>query len=111
MEPRLYWPSGATTGNGIVTIQKQVVMEFEYDPVKSSANQEKHGIDFEAARALWDDDDRAEIPARTEDEPRYLVIDKIGAVVYSAVITYRGNRIRLISVRRARKEEVAIYEG
>jgi len=86
-------------------------MEFEYDSAKSAANQLKHGIDFEAAQALWLDVDRVEIPARTEDEPRWLVIGAIEAAMYSAVVTYRGRRIRLISVRRARKEEVALYES
>lgn len=79
--------------------------------MKSAANRLKHGIDFETAQALWDDVDRVEVPARTEDESRWLVIGRIDATVYSAVITYRGDRIRVISVRRARKEEVALYEG
>ncbi len=86
-------------------------MEFEFDPDKSDANQRKHGIGFVDAQALWDDPDRVEVPARTEDEPRWLVIGSINEIRYSAVITYRGDRVRLISVRRARKEEAAIYEG
>lgn len=85
--------------------------EFEYDPAKSTANQRKHGIDFTAAQVLWEDSDRVEVPARTGDEPRWLVIGRIGDSYYSAVVTYREDRIRLISVRRSRKEEVAIYEG
>lgn len=60
---------------------------------------------------LWDDLDRIEIPARTEDEPRYLVISQLKGKHYSAVITYRGEKVRIISVRRARVEEVEIYEG
>jgi hypothetical protein len=51
------------------------------------------------------------VPARTTDEPRFLVIGVIGGKHSSAVITYRGRCIRIISVRRARREEVAIYEG
>lgn len=86
-------------------------MEFEYDPDKSAANRTKHGINFIDAQALWDDPNRIEVPARTDDEPRWLVIGRIGETNYSAVITYRSDRIRLISVRRARKEEAAIYEG
>jgi uncharacterized DUF497 family protein len=84
---------------------------FEYDPVKSATNAAKHGIDFDAALELWADPDRVEIPAHTVDEPRWLVIGRIAGKGYSAVITYRGERVRLISVRRSRKEEVAIYEG
>ena len=86
-------------------------MEFEFDPRKSDANKNKHGIDFVEAQALWDDLDLIEIPARTEDEPRYLVVGRLGAVYWSAIITYRGDRARIISVRRARREEIEIYEG
>ena len=72
---------------------------------------EKHGIDFLAAQELWNDPMLLEIPARTDDEPRYLVVGLIAEKHWSAVITYRGSNIRLISVRRARTEEVALYES
>ena len=86
-------------------------MEFEFDPDKSAKNKKKHGIDFYEAKALWDDPDLIEIPAKTQDEPRFLVIGRIGKMPWSGVITYRGNNIRIISVRRSRKEEVDIYES
>ena len=86
-------------------------MEFEFDPTKSAANQEKHGIDFVRAQELWRDSMRVEVPARTVDEPRWLVIGRIDGKHWSAVVTYREERIRIISVRRSRDEEVAIYEG
>jgi uncharacterized DUF497 family protein len=86
-------------------------MEFEFDPKKSAANSRKHGIDFLEAQALWADPDRVEIPARTSDEPRSLVVGKIQEKYWSAVITPREDRIRIISVRRARAEEVEIYES
>ena len=86
-------------------------MEFEFDPRKSDANKTKHGIDFYEAQALWDDPDLIEIPVRTSDEPRFLVVGKILEKHWSGVITYRGDKIRIISVRRARKEEVDIYES
>ncbi len=86
-------------------------MGFEFDPDKSAANLHKHGIDFIAAQMLWDDPDYIEIPAVTSDESRYLVIGTIDNKHWSAVITYREQRIRIISVRRSRKEEVAIYES
>ena len=86
-------------------------MEFEFDPGKSRANKQKHGINFVEAQALWDDPDVLEIPARLTDEPRWLVIGKIGNSHWSGVITYRRDKIRMISVRRARQEEVAIYES
>jgi uncharacterized DUF497 family protein len=86
-------------------------MEFEFDSQKSDGNKEKHGIDFYEAQTLWDDPDLIEIPVKTSDEPRFLVIGKISGKPWSGVITYRGEKIRIISVRRSRQEEVDIYEG
>jgi uncharacterized DUF497 family protein len=85
-------------------------MEFEFDPRKSQSNREKHGSDFVAAQAIWEDPALLEIPARTLDEPRWLVIGRIGRKHWSAVITLRGQAIRLISVRRSRPEEIQLYE-
>jgi hypothetical protein len=86
-------------------------VDFEFDASKSAANKAKHGIDFTEAQVLWLDEMRIEIPARTADEPRFLVIGVIAGRHWSAVITYRGDRVRIISVRRSRPEEIAIYEG
>ena len=86
-------------------------MEFEFDPEKSQANLEKHGIDFEDARQLWLDNMLLEIQARTSDEPRFLVIGKIKGRHWSAIVTYRESRTRIISVRRSRIEEVELYES
>lgn len=91
-------------------------MDFEYDPAKSDENKRKHGIDFEEAQALWDDPALLEIPARVSDEPRWLVIGrinlgKIGEKLWSAFITRRGEKVRIISVRRSRDKEAAIYES
>ena len=86
-------------------------MEFEFDPAKSDNNKKKHGMDFVDAQALWNDPDVIEIPVRTIDEPRFLVIGRISEKHWSAIITYRSERIRIISVRRSRKEEVEIYES
>ena len=84
---------------------------FEFDIAKSESNRAKHGLDFVEAQSLWNDPMLLEIPAKTDDEPRYLVIGSIDGKHWSAVITYRGSNVRLISVRRARKEEEALYES
>ena len=84
-------------------------MRFEFDPEKSAANKAKHGIDFVEAQAIWTDPDRLEIPARALDEPRYQVIGRINEKTWSAFITHRNEKIRIISVRRARPEEEARY--
>ena len=86
-------------------------MPFEDDSQKSGTNREKHGIDFDEAQRLWDDELHLEIPAKNLDEPRFLVIGKIAGKHWSAVITYRGENIRIISVRRSRDEEIEFYEN
>lgn len=86
-------------------------MEFEFDPNKSDRNKHKHGVDFIAAQALWNDMDLLEIPAKTVDEPRFLVIGKIDGKHWTGIITYRNDAIRIISVRRARVEEIVLYES
>ena len=85
--------------------------EFEFDPRKSVANRAKHGIDFIEVQALWDDQNRLEVPARSEDEPRSLVIGTIATKHWAVFITYRGERVRIISARRARGEEIQLYES
>jgi uncharacterized protein len=84
---------------------------FEYDENKSQSNLSKHGIDFLAAQALWNDPKTLVIPTKAEDETRFLIVGKIGAKHWTAVITYRGQNTRIISVRRSRQEEVTFYES
>ena len=86
-------------------------MEFEFDPIKSNNNKEKHGVDFYEAQTLWNDPDLIEIPVKTSDEPRFLVICNVSGKYWSGVITYRPEKIRIISVRRSRKEEAELYES
>ncbi|MCK5180530.1 MAG: BrnT family toxin [Candidatus Omnitrophica bacterium] len=86
-------------------------MEFEFDPRKSEINKKKHGISFVEAQALWKDPDFIEIPVKTSDEPRFLVIGRISNKYWTGIITYRQERIRIISVRRSRPEEVNIHES
>jgi uncharacterized DUF497 family protein len=86
-------------------------MPFEYDPNKSAANKDKHGIDFDEAQALWRDPWLLEAPAKTVDEPRFIVIGKIREKHWAAVCIRRGDNVRIISVRRARKQEIEHYES
>ncbi|MFC1595452.1 BrnT family toxin [Gemmatimonadota bacterium] len=86
-------------------------MKFEFEASKSESNKNKHGIDFDEARAIWDDPEYLEIPLKTEDEQRVLIIGRIGEEHWSGIITYREDRIRIISVRRSRSEEVVLYES
>ena len=84
---------------------------FEFDSKKSLSNKSKHDIDFEEIQVLREDPNLLEITARSDNEPRYLVIGKIVDRHYSAVITYRNGNVRIISARRSRETEVAIYES
>ena len=83
---------------------------FQYDQEKSQSNLEKHGIDFERAQALWDDPNLVRILARSDDEPR-IIIARLGDQYWSAIVTSRDDKIRIISVRRSRSKEVEIYES
>ena len=85
-------------------------MSFEFDPAKSAANLAKHGIDFEAAQALWRDDRRFTLPSAYVGEVREVVVGMIGERLWAAAITWRGDTIRMISVRRAREGEAREYE-
>ena len=85
-------------------------MGFEFDPKKSQENRKLHGIDFIEAQALWLDPMAILGPADSRTEERYLFVGTIGEAVWSAVITLRGPNVRIISVRRARKEEKQVYE-
>jgi uncharacterized DUF497 family protein len=86
-------------------------MNFEFDPKKSECNKNEHGIDFGEAQELWSDSDLLEIPAKTTDEERFMVIGKIDDKYWAGIITYRNDSIRIISVRRARNEEIELYES
>ena len=84
-------------------------MEFEFDPWKSENNKAKHGIDFVEAQALW----KSKIvllPAKDALEKRYMVIGRSGSEHWSAIITYRGATIRIISVRKSTPNEIDTYE-
>jgi len=87
------------------------VTVFEYDPGKSKINLDKHGIDFEYAQAIWNDSSALEIPAISTQESRLLVVGKIESKHWSAIITYRDEVVRIISVRRSRENEVRLYEN
>jgi hypothetical protein len=85
-------------------------MLFEWDPKKSKANQEKHGIGFEAAKILWSDDNRVEIHLLYPVEDRWILIGKKENKLWTAIFAVRGDTIRIISVRRSREKEVDLYE-
>ncbi|MBC7979962.1 MAG: BrnT family toxin [Armatimonadetes bacterium] len=86
-------------------------MEFEYDPSKSEINGIKHHIDFEESKALWADEDRIIVPAKSDSEQRYAVIAQLDGHIWIAFYTHRGDSIRIISARRARDKEKQLYDS
>ncbi len=90
---------------------EEASVAFEFDPVKSAANLAKHGIDFEAAQALWLDERRRTGPIAWPDEERWMVVGRIAGKLWSAVVTYRDDTIRSISVRRSRPKEERAYHA
>jgi uncharacterized DUF497 family protein len=86
-------------------------MEFEFDHLKSEENKDKHGIDFEEAKAIWNDPETIEFELPFAAELRHMVIGKINDRHWSAIITYREDSIRLISVRRSRRSEEVLYDN
>jgi len=85
--------------------------EFEWDPAKSATNKTKHGVDFEQATAMWLDERAVKILAGEASEVRYYLIAKLNGKMYTAIWTTRGTVVRLISVRRSRRDEVTLYSG
>lgn len=85
-------------------------MEFEFDPVKSASNKKKHGIDLTEAQRVWQDPSMIEGPGQCTKEVRWLAVGTIDGICWTACFTYRGENIRLIECRRARKEERDVYE-
>ena len=86
-------------------------MEFEYGRNKSQTNKEKHGIDFVEVQEIWNDENLIEMSAKNVDEQRYMLIGKIKEKHWSVIITKRSEKIRIISARRSRNEEVNLYES
>jgi uncharacterized DUF497 family protein len=87
-------------------------MEFEYDPQKSVSNKEKHKLDFDEGQQLWKDPRGLVIAVVSEgSEDRYVLIARLLDRHWTAVFTIRDGRIRIISIRRARLKEIALYEN
>ena len=86
-------------------------MKFEYDKNKSIKNKLKHGIDFEEAKKLWNNENALVVPANiVANETRFALISTLNNKCYVAIFTIRAKRYRIISVRRCRKKEELNYE-
>lgn len=91
-------------------------MQFEWDDEKEKINIVKHKLDFTTAAFVFDDENRLEIydENHSSDEDRYLAIGAVGSmlVILTVVFTERGEKIRIISARKATaKERKMYYDG
>ena len=84
--------------------------EFEWDESKSRQNLEKHGIDFEEATEVFYDSYLLHQSNRKGEE-RWVAIGQTEGRVAAVVFTRRGQKIQIISARRARKNEERAYRN
>jgi len=81
---------------------------FEFDSKKSEINEQKHGINFADAQQLWLVENVI-LQSKFSDEIRFLLIAELVSVCWTAIFTKRGAKIRIISVRRSRKNEKEFF--
>jgi uncharacterized DUF497 family protein len=80
-------------------------MQFEWDETKRESNLAKHGVDFVLGEMLFDGRPVTTAPSRRQTEERYMTTGEIDGRFFTAIWTWRGDVIRLISMRRARNAE------
>lgn len=87
-------------------------VEFEWDAQKARSNLRKHGVDFADCVSVFFDDLAITINDSSSDEERFITIgaDALGRILV-VVYTWRGERIRIISTRKATRRERKHYEG
>lgn len=86
-------------------------MSYEWDPNKAKSNFKKHGVKFSDAVGVFEDENAITIDDENEKEERFVTIgmdflSRILVVVY----TFRDIVIRIISARKATKQERKMYE-
>ena len=86
-------------------------MKFEWDENKNKSNQDKHGIDFNDAKEVFDDENRTNSQDRRKDycEKRWITIGKMFKAIVMVVYTIRDTAIRIISARMSNKREREKY--
>ena len=83
---------------------------FEWDENKNRSNQQKHGVGFDEAKEIFQDDNAIEFRGNLPNELRLLRIGKtFGKILLSVVYTVRAISIRIISARQASKAETMTY--
>jgi uncharacterized protein len=85
-------------------------VEFEWDPAKARENEQVHGIKFAVAAGVFANPYLTREDPEAEGEQRFaaLGLDGLGRLLV-VVYTYRENKIRLISARKATRKEEKEY--
>ncbi len=88
-------------------------MDFEWDENKNGKNKEKHKLDFETAKEVFDDENRIDFPDNRKDygEKRRVTIGRIFELLHTVVYTFRSGITRLISARRSKRNERELYNS
>ena len=82
------------------------MIEFEWDPEKAAGNLQKHRISFEVAAEIFFGTHHIYEDARTDyGEKRYIAVGMAGDMTLTVVYTLRGKARRIISARKARRNE------
>jgi uncharacterized DUF497 family protein len=90
---------------------QEIELEFEWDEAKARSNLEKHGVSFLTAAAIFSNERLERIDDREDyGELRWIALGRTGIEVYRIVFTWRSeNLIRIVSARKASKDEQEIY--
>ena len=91
-------------------------LRFEWDPKKNATNRRKHGVSFEDAQTAFSDECGRIIddPDHSEDEARFILLgiaESLRLLVVCHCYRASGDVIRIISARKADKQESAQYRG
>ena len=84
-------------------------VKFDWDPTKSASNEAKHGLSLASASALWAGP-VVTLASKHPGELRHLAIGLIAGHHWTVVYAPRGDRLRLISARRSRENEKALFK-
>jgi len=88
-------------------------MDVEYDPKKAQTNWQKHGVSFaEAEFVFYDPLAIHDIDPDASEEERFIALGMSNSRLLLVIVyTIRGDAFRLISARRATRQEAKAYEG
>ncbi len=86
--------------------------EYEWDAIKSRRNLAKHGVPFEAVNDFdWSRSSAKEDQRHDYGETRFIAVGPIEGRLHVLVFTWRGEKIRVIGLRKANERERIRHES